>query len=1767
MPDREANESVAAEKSSKSQSVADKSMEAKAPVMGTLEAANDQAAASGPHGTMVFDTDEPSGGTHVADTGDQPVGDGPDYEVLDTISSTLQGQIDGSTDDTIELSGDQSVGDAEEPDNSQAGVDAGSSQDRPVEGSDTPTLVGGGSESDSDSGLGSGSGFGSGSGSGLGSGSGSGFGSGSGSKSRGGTYNIEQLGTFIRTRHVKELDAPPSLDDDYELLEKLGEGGMGVVFRARQCSMNREVAIKRIKSGGGDSRSRDKFLVEAAVTGELAHPNIVPIHDLGTNPDGDLFYSMKVVSGESWKDVIRYRYKPLDENVDILLRLCDAVAFAHSRGIVHQDLKPENTMLGDFGEVLAMDWGLAGHVDSDLPLPSGGSPSYMAPEMAQEFLREMGARDWADGPEHKRGAHSDIYLLGAILFEIVTQHPPHGCSRKGKDRKTQIVECLRNAANNIILPLGDEDDELLAVARKAMSTDPVDRYHSVAEFQDALRAYQRHAQSIKLAVRADSDLEEGKQTREYDTLARAQFGFEDALELWSDNKRAVVGLHDAKLAFAEAAYQNEDYDLGISLLDPADPDDQKWHGKMVAGRTARIQRRTRLRAALAGIIVLLLGIAGLVQYSKGREVKLKNEAIAAKKVAEELAESEAAAKVVAVTAQKKAEDLAESEAAAKEDAVAARNTAEKLARSEAAAKDDAIAAQLAEKRARLEAIEQAELARRGEFASRVALADSQLKTNNEASALGLLELLRTRQLEHEEKAGAAALARLHDWEWHYLYRLTHPELSNQEVEAGPMPRLAVQRDGARFATAMRTAEGADVSFWEPGTETQRTVTIPLGDRDRISDICFTRDGRYVIAGFERRSEAPNLFVVDVESTETVDSKSIHHQYGNGAFVGGRVLSVAASPTQDIVATAGYSSAQEDRHGARLWRVDATGKLVRIENYLPNRLSDGHNALPVYSIAFSDDGTTVAEVAQAGRTSKTSLIMRSITFEGVSTESAKTESPRATSRIVFAPQDPSRVAYASDTQVNLFKRAGQRLSGSSFPTDHQGTITDVGFSVESGLVYTAGERQIMSWTEDGTRFDSRLPSHRETVVALRMVENAAGREMVFTADELGRVRWLLPDELSSTTPLDTGKGSVQFTAASRNAEYFFAAVNEQSSRNSLAGVTPGRLFAADGNELGSVGVEFVTGPNMRVVYWAGAKRYVTIGSHGAVWGWDINAANGVAVNGVASGGENPVRLLLPALSPSERSSKVPPSDLVTVSTDGRFLVRYAKGHFEYVAPESFEVTRVPMSAANVRTIAVAGDKTGYAVFGAQEVDPQIKATSGGNFGKTTPGTKHHFLGASVSGALVRVTSNNVGAKVDVFRDRKPTSYELPASDIVDVSLAGERLLIEFGTADEVRLLVLFDIEAGATEQVGTDGAPLPPGVRDACLDAEGAGMLLLTATSEVWRVDAAGKRATRLAVSDSVMSTDAQKIAAGDPSQCVTWSSSGKVRVWDLTVDGKLMARCASSVIDDAMFLGRHPETGVEGLLTLADSSLFVWNVKSIDSGYARCAGMWFREPGQEILGVRRGTSPWEVFALVANGSEMVVLRHNLATNESKVLGSLTTGTEDFLAFDYVDGMGAVLTQSRLLVFAPGEEFHVDEIELDAKPRPMVCVSPDQRGIAVVVDGPAGRQTCLLHQFERGQFKNVHRVVSGRPITAITFSQSGKRILLGYRDGKIWVRDVGRPANSQDLVSVVAHNQPVESLEFSGNGRTLITSDSRNVYVHLTSGWDLWPNGQDGVTTE
>ena len=259
---------------------------------------------------------------------------------------------------------------------------------------------------------------------------------------------------------------------------------MGLIYTAKQTAIDRTIAIKMLRPDmPHDEQTRARFLAEAAVIGDLEHPNIVPVYDLGVDPHGRLFYAMKKIQGTPWSQVIGA--KALQENIQILQRVCDAVAFAHSRGVLHLDIKPENVMLGEFGEVLLMDWGLAASVADEAKaerlsqIPIGGTALYMAPEMAQGDVERMGFT-------------SDVYLLGAVLYEIVAGKPPHA--------GTSAMNCLYNAAQNLIVPTKVKG-ELLEIALKAMVTEPAGRYQSVAELKKALAQYERHRESTALTKR------------------------------------------------------------------------------------------------------------------------------------------------------------------------------------------------------------------------------------------------------------------------------------------------------------------------------------------------------------------------------------------------------------------------------------------------------------------------------------------------------------------------------------------------------------------------------------------------------------------------------------------------------------------------------------------------------------------------------------------------------------------------------------------------------------------------------------------------------------------------------------------------------------------------------------------------------------------------------------------------------------------------------------------------------------------------------------------------------------------------------------------------------------------------------------------------------------------------------------------------------------------------------------------------------------------
>jgi len=229
------------------------------------------------------------------------------------------------------------------------------------------------------------------------------------------------------TRLRNGAEIPDLTGTRYRLLGQVARGGMGVVYAAEDQDLQRRVALKVLEVPGSQGELAHRLLREARVLARLEHPGIVPVHDVGTLPDGRVFYTMKFVEGQQLDKYIESVTSSPDR-LRIFLRICDAVAFAHARGVLHRDLKPANVMVGSFGEVLVMDWGLAkilaapndpapqtqhlpasdrvnAAADISVLTDHGrimGTPGYMSPEQARGEVEVLDAR-------------SDIFSLGALL--------------------------------------------------------------------------------------------------------------------------------------------------------------------------------------------------------------------------------------------------------------------------------------------------------------------------------------------------------------------------------------------------------------------------------------------------------------------------------------------------------------------------------------------------------------------------------------------------------------------------------------------------------------------------------------------------------------------------------------------------------------------------------------------------------------------------------------------------------------------------------------------------------------------------------------------------------------------------------------------------------------------------------------------------------------------------------------------------------------------------------------------------------------------------------------------------------------------------------------------------------------------------------------------------------------------------------------------------------------------------------------------------------
>jgi PAS domain S-box-containing protein len=362
---------------------------------------------------------------------------------------------------------------------------------------------------------------------------------------------------FVPTRHVTDMGEALLDHVDYRIVGQLGKGGTGVVYQAHQRAVDREVAIKVLRDDVAQSElSRTRFLTEARVIGGLDHPNVISIHELSTDQQGRLFYSMKRIDGTSWDQ--RIDKIPENENIDILLRVSNAIHYAHSRGLIHRDIKPENVMLGQFGEVLLADWGLAiSHGANEtaiaIGMTIGGTPAYMAPELAA-------------GDQRLIGYPSDIYRLGAILYQILTgQTPHHGVS---------LLHCIRAAADNEIRDT-DVTGELMDIAMKAMETDPKDRFQRVTEFTDAIRDQRQHDQSTRLVRRAAERLERATDANQYEDFRVSDALLREALDVWPQNERATRLTFELQTRYAKLATEHGDLDLALSILQAAGLDESE----------------------------------------------------------------------------------------------------------------------------------------------------------------------------------------------------------------------------------------------------------------------------------------------------------------------------------------------------------------------------------------------------------------------------------------------------------------------------------------------------------------------------------------------------------------------------------------------------------------------------------------------------------------------------------------------------------------------------------------------------------------------------------------------------------------------------------------------------------------------------------------------------------------------------------------------------------------------------------------------------------------------------------------------------------------------------------------------------------------------------------------------------------------------------------------------------------------------------------------
>lgn len=1516
-------------------------------------------------------------------------------------------------------------------------------------------------------------------------------------------------------------------DVDFQLRGAAGKGGMGIVYRSLQRSLDREVAVKQMKPDLADSESdRHKFLTEAVITGQLEHPNIVPVHELGLAGDGLPFYAMKYVIGDDWED--RLKKLTEQENLNILIQVANAIAFAHSRNVIHRDLKPGNVRLGSFGEVLVMDWGLAARLDREGEIPPAGTPLYMAPETALEYLdhvnqQAVGGSKPRSTRRIKAGTYSDIYLLGALLFKIVTGKAPHS-------GKTPF-ECLRNAAKNRIVKV-ERSSELLDIAYKAMATNPADRYRAVPEFVDALKAYQAHSQSILIARRAAEDLadvEEQKNapgvnsTATYAIFSSAQHGFQNALDLWSENRKAKELLAKCQRHFAETAYSNGDYDLALSLLDGADEVDTELVSNI---RRSQKQRHVRLRwfktlqYATAASLMLALAFIGYSIYARLDAYNQTLIAQAQTKKAEEAGREARVQTALAASESEKAKTQGELAAQKTREAETAAALAERERQAADAARTIAAKAAADAKQAEAEAAEAQQLARREQYFATLGAVRSTLLERGAYAASQLIKVVDPEviaSVDDEDKLEWTKLVRESDW-----------TREAEEIDTNQLarPLVAATPDGRWLAVVGAGVNGSQLLVYDTAdlARPKRSIRLP----STAERMAIAASGQFV-ATVSDAGSGGQLSVLNIESGARL-------QLADGAN-SGSITAVAFDPQSLNVLAGGLDTTVAE------YRIDAgAGTLT------PSSLEGRMHQHPVSAVGYSPDGLLAFSADEDGVIRVWQRNVAAPTRWAYRHSAVASGSPRITAAALSDSTSKMKsLAYGcADGSVYLLhtelsppenetgkppawaNEKPDKLSGS-----HLGRVTDVSFAKQGAVLISSGADTIQVHdagrgigTEPGPGKIARKPTRRYHGNTVLSCDGSAG-DYAFSSDRDGRVlRWKIdipPESLVFGPAPKSGGGAVTTIA------YF----PDDSSRVAVAdssGFT--HVWADDAQQtlLDQLYVGHDDHRRMEAWFIPGADpRIVTVAEDHRACLWD--AATGLL----------------------QRTIDLGPRSVVAIAADQRNLL--AASDLEDTDSRAFSLvdrSDTPLWTNRPRVSAMLSFRTGSnaapaVAIGLRDGQLFLWRSNGEYVPLARSSSRPHWRPIralafdSVAQVLYAADSDGLVTRWP-FADGRVSSYtqsRLEAAGAIsklEVSADGG-LLLAIVTVAGSRQLKLLDAQTLA------EAAPQPPQLADlidAAFAPERNYVLAATDGSKIQQWNAGESKWDRSAWSRNVSAALRRgETISGlrcDAEGNVLVFGPGFVQLWKGANDGaELVSRVRSRPATQLVaFAADTPET-----------------IRSLSSGgrldhWARTGDLPYQPDGRipsALRGIVRaypGDHDGQAYLAIRDSFDEPtrVELWNLDSGEkSSAVGEAFRGTCDVLTAN--DSRVAYAASSRgqswigVVDLVSGSTSRID-LPAGERAAALALAPTDDR---LVVCNSAGK--CYVASFADGAWNLA--VIDREDISAAAFSPHGDRLILGSATGQVLIvkpQPSALGVAARLLLTLPGHSDRITALKFANRGEKL-----------------------------